>query len=83
MISGIVAAIASSIGGQVVKYLQEHRKEQLIENMQGEILEGWAYKIEVAVRDELRRNQVPYEVYESVTKEIRKVVSDEFDSTKL
>jgi hypothetical protein len=83
MIASIMAAVGSAIGGEVIKYLKEHAEKQQLERMQGEILEGWLYKIQVAIRDEHRRNNVPLEVHQKVMTKVEEVAREEFDTTKI
>lgn len=83
MLTSIIASIGASIGSQVVNYLKTHKEEVQFEKMQGEILEGWVYKITVAIRDEHRRNDVPLTVHNAVMDKVMEVVKNEFDSTKL
>jgi len=83
MLTSIMASLGAAIGGQVIKYMKEHRKEQQLEIMQGEILEGWVYKIQIAVRDEHRKGGVPLETHKKVMDKIAEVVREEFDTTKI
>lgn len=83
ILSSIVNGVANAIGGQVIGYLKEHAEAQQLERMQGEILEGWLYKIQVAIRDEHRRNNVPIEVHQAVMKKMEEVIKDEVDTTKI
>ena len=83
IISSIAAVVAKTIGTQVIDYLKTHQEEVQFEKMQGEILEGWVYKIRIAIRDEHRRQGVDIETHRAVMTKVEEVVRDEFDSTKL
>ena len=83
IISSIAAVVAKTIGTQVIDYLKTHQEEVQFEKMQGEILEGWVFKIRIAVRDEHRRQGVSLETHKAVMAKIEEVVRDEFDTTKL
>jgi len=83
IISSMMTALGSAIGGQVIDYLKTHQEQVQFEKMQGEILEGWVFKIRIAVRDEHRRQGVSLETHKAVMAKIEEVVRDEFDTTKL
>lgn len=83
IISSIVGMIAKGIGDQVVTYLKDRRAEVLFEDMQGEVLEGWMYKIKVAIRDEHRRHNVPHETHTKVMDAVEAVIQKEVDTSKL
>lgn len=83
MISGIIAGLGAAIGKQVLAHLEDRRDRVQFELMQGEVLEGWLYKIRVAVRDELRRSDVPHYVYERVMERMDEVIEKEIDTRKI
>lgn len=83
ILSTILNTIGASIGAQVVTYLKDYQEASQFERLQGEVLEGWVYKLSIAIRDEHRRNNVPHEVHKKVMEKFNEVVAQEFDSTKL
>lgn len=83
IISSIVAGIGDSIGGKVIEYLKSHQEQVQFEQMQSEILEGWVYKIRIAIRDAHQKAGVSLEVHQEVMKVVEEVVAREFDTKKL
>lgn len=83
ILSSLIAGVSNAIGGQVIAYLKTHQEKVQFEKMQGEILEGWVYKIRIAVRDAHQRAGVDVATHREVMKAVEEVVEREFDSTKL
>lgn len=83
----ILGTIGKAIGGvvaeSVLDYLKTRKADQLQEAMQGEILEGWLYKLQIAIREEHRRLGVTREVHEAVIKRFWEVADKEFDTKKM
>jgi aerobic-type carbon monoxide dehydrogenase small subunit (CoxS/CutS family) len=67
----------------VLKGLKEMSAMKQFERMQGEILEGWTYKIKVEVERAMKKNNCPVAAYNDVMKAIEEVIEREFDTTKL
>lgn len=67
----------------VMAGLKEMRALKQFEDMQGEILEGWVFKIKVAVERSLREADIRHDVYVKVMESIDKIVKEEFDTRKL
>lgn len=78
-----LSIVTGPIVDGVLKGLKEMRALKQFEAMQGEILEGWIYKIKIAVERELKAHRANHETYEAVMKAIDKVVEEEFDTRKL
>ena len=83
MLAGILATVGAAVGGQVIKYLQEQHKLSQFERMQSEVLEGWVYKLEIAVREGHMRNNVSPEIHKEVMKGFHRVVKKEIDSRNI
>lgn len=83
MLNLITSAIGGVVARSVLDYLAKHKADVLMENMQGEILEGWVYKLKIAIQEEHIRYGVSHQVHEHVIKRIDDVVEKEFDTRKL
>ena len=66
--SFLIKVFAESIGMQVLDYLQKHRALQQFERMQGEILEGWLYKLKIGIQEVHQRNNVNHSIHKEVIK---------------
>lgn len=79
----ILESIVAGIGTKVVEYLKDRGALIQFEKMQAEILEGWMFKIQIAIREEHQRHNVPHKVHKAVIERINAVVDKEFDTGKL
>ena len=83
MIGSIVSMLAGSIGSQVLVYLKDNKALAQFERMQAEILEGWAFKIQIAIREEHRRLGISHEDHVKVMEQVQKIIKEEFDTRDL
>lgn len=79
----IIGFLVGPIINGVLKGMAEMQKAQLHEDMQAEILEGWIFKIKIAVERELKASEVTHEVYLRIMEGIDKVVEEEFDTKRI
>jgi hypothetical protein len=79
----ILGIIINPIINGVLKGLAEMRALKQFEEMQAEILEGWAFKIKIAVERAAKKHNVPYEAYEEIINSINEVVEEEFDTRRI
>jgi hypothetical protein len=67
----------------VVSGIKELNEQKQYERMQAEILDGWIFKVKVAVERELHKHNADHKVYVDVVKAINKVVKEEFQTDKI
>ena len=79
----LINMIAGPIIDGVMKGIQNMNALKQFERMQGEVLEGWIFRVQIAVERELKKANVSHEVYIKVAAAIDKFVTEEFDTTKL
>jgi hypothetical protein len=51
--------------------------------MQAEVLDGWVFKIKVAIERELHKANVDHSVYVNVMAAVNKIVKEEFETDKI
>ena len=83
MLNIITNAIGGVVAKSVLDYIKQHKEEVLMENMQAEILEGWIFKLSVAIEKEHVRQGVSHEAHVAVMAKFHEVVKQEFDTRRL
>jgi len=83
LIGAITGPIVSDVVAGVTGYLKERNELKQFEDMQAEVLEGWIFKIAIAVERELHAAGISKEVYENIMNAIKQVVEKEVDTRKL
>lgn len=75
----LLKPFGDSIVNGVISGVKEYNNARQIDRMQAEILDGWLFKIKVAVERKLKEGEVDYETFKSVMDAIDAVVIAEFD----
>ena len=83
MWQALLKPIVGSVVDGVVTGIKEAADRRQIDRMQAEVLEGWLFKLKIAVERELREKDISHEVYKEVMAAIDAVVIAEFDVDKL
>lgn len=67
----------------VLEGVKDMQAQQQYERMQAEILDGWVFKLKVAIERELHKANVPHQVYVDVMAAVNKIVKEEFETDKI
>lgn len=79
----ILSVLVDPIIKGVVSGMKELQEQKQYERMQAEILDGWVFKIKVAIERELHKANVDHKVYVDVMAAVNKIVKEEFETDKI